>query len=201
MSVKLTKSRTDDLIDTLDALICDEAMLTREQRENMVLCVATLGALGERFSQLNTKNQKVQTEKADKKEKKPREPDPVFTRNGKPWTDKDIDLIHSIIDDIQYHIIWLSEKQSRTPYAIALKIVSEGRCDTEWAKTFQPLAKEIREQHVSGLMEAKLQNATFTLRLIPATVADPSWVPKAKRELWLCRYCFADRGVPSARGV
>lgn len=159
MSVKLTKSRTDDLIDTLNALICDEAMLTREQRENMVLCVATLSALGERFSQLNTKNQKVKTEKADKKEKKPREPDPVFTRNGKPWTDEDIDLIHSIIDDIpdddiQYHIVWLSEKQSRTPYAIALKIVSEGRCDAEWAKTFQPLAKEIREQHVSSMKAA-----------------------------------------------
>lgn len=36
MSIKI-KSRTDALIDTLNVLICDEAMLTHEQRENMVL--------------------------------------------------------------------------------------------------------------------------------------------------------------------
>ena len=34
-------------------------------------------------------------------------------------------------------------------------------------------------------MGAKLQNATFTLRLIPVTVATRPGVPKAKRELWL----------------
>ncbi|EJG2388462.1 hypothetical protein AM391_RS21220 [Kluyvera ascorbata] len=152
MTIKLTKSRCDDLIDTLNALICEVGVLSKEQRENMVLCVATLGALGERFSALDSKGALKKIVKAEKKEKKPREPDIVFPRNGAPWISADIDLIHSIIDDIpdddlKFHIEWLSEKQGRTPYAIALKIVSEGRCDAEWAKEFKPLAKEIREQN------------------------------------------------------
>lgn len=153
MSIKLTKSRCDDLIDTMNALICEDGVLSKEQRENMVLCVATLGALGERFSSLDSKGALRKTVKEEKKEKKPREPDLVFPRNGAPWTSADMDLIHSIIDDIpdddlKFHIEWLSEKQGRTPYAIALKIVSEGRCNAEWAKEFKSLAKEIREQHI-----------------------------------------------------
>ena len=156
MTVKLTKPRIDDLIGTLNALICEEGVLSKEQRENMVLCVATLGALGERFA--NSKSSKNKVNKIEMKEKKPREPDPVFPRNGKPWTGEELDLIHSIIDDIpdddiQYHIVWLSEKQGRTPYAIALKIVSEGRCSEEWAKTFQPMAKEIRDAHLAVIKQ------------------------------------------------
>jgi len=46
--VKLTQSRIESLIDTLNDLICDERSLTREQRENMVRTVAILGGLGER---------------------------------------------------------------------------------------------------------------------------------------------------------
>lgn len=154
MTIKLTKSRTDDLIDTLNALICEEGVLTKEQRENMVLCVATLGALGERFSTRDTQCSQNKTQKINKNDKKPREPDPVFPNNGKPWNNEELDLIHSIVDDlpdddIRFHIEWLSEKQGRTPYAIALRIVAEGRCDAEWAKTFKPMAAEIREQFKS----------------------------------------------------
>ncbi|CAI1205075.1 MULTISPECIES: hypothetical protein [Enterobacterales] len=46
--MKLTQSRIESLIDTLNDLICDERSLTREQRENMVRTVAILGGLGER---------------------------------------------------------------------------------------------------------------------------------------------------------
>ena len=46
--MKLTQSRTESRIDTLNDLICDERSLTREQRENMVRTVAILGGLGER---------------------------------------------------------------------------------------------------------------------------------------------------------
>lgn len=48
MSIKLTEAKVESLIDTLNALICEEQLLTREQRENMVRTVATLGGLGER---------------------------------------------------------------------------------------------------------------------------------------------------------
>lgn len=43
----------------------------------------------------------------------------------------DLEVIHSIIDDIpddrvDDHILWPSKKQGHTPYAVALKVVSEG---------------------------------------------------------------------------
>jgi hypothetical protein len=49
---------------------------------------------------------------------------------------EDLDAIHSIIGDIpddriDDHILWLSKQQGRTPYAVALKIVGEGRMDDE----------------------------------------------------------------------
>ena len=37
MTIKLTKLKVKDLIDTLNALICAEDVLSQEQRENMVL--------------------------------------------------------------------------------------------------------------------------------------------------------------------
>jgi intergrase/recombinase len=69
----------------------------------------------------------------------------VFPRSGKPWAPEDLDLIHSIIADIpddriDDHILWLSKKLQRTPYAITLKIVSEGRMNEEWAKGWKPAA-------------------------------------------------------------
>lgn len=78
MKMKLTKTRVDDLIETLNALICEEGILSKAQRENMVLCVATLGALGERFSSSNTIKEQKKNDTSEKKEKKTREPDPVF---------------------------------------------------------------------------------------------------------------------------
>ena len=48
MTFKLTESKLEILIDTLNAIICGEVNITREQRENMVRTVATLGGLTER---------------------------------------------------------------------------------------------------------------------------------------------------------
>lgn len=146
MSIKLTESKIESLIDTLNSIICDEVNITREQRENMVRTVATLGALNER-------HRLIAAEKEAKKqtEKKPREPNLVFPRTGKAWLQEDLDLIHSIIDDIpdesiDDHVLWLSKQQGRTPYAIALKIVNEGRMNVEWAKSvWKSAAKSIRE--------------------------------------------------------
>lgn len=45
LEMKLTENRVDTLIDTLNDLICDEQSITREQRENLIKTVATLGGL------------------------------------------------------------------------------------------------------------------------------------------------------------
>ncbi|WP_019843122.1 hypothetical protein [Escherichia coli] len=151
MSLKLTESRVKSLIDTLNALICEEQLLTREQRENMVRTVATLGGLGERARLIESGKDALKQVRTEKPPKKPREPDPDFPRSGRKWTEEDLDLIHSIIDEvpddeIDNHILWLSEQQQRTPYGIALKIVGEGRLDKEWADKWKPVAKELRDR-------------------------------------------------------
>lgn len=64
MSIKLTESKIESLIDTLNSIICDEVNITREQRENMVRTVATLGALNERHRLIAAeKEAKKQTKK------------------------------------------------------------------------------------------------------------------------------------------
>ncbi len=37
MTQKLTEARVNSLIETLSALICEDELLTREQRENMIM--------------------------------------------------------------------------------------------------------------------------------------------------------------------
>ncbi|WP_426347885.1 hypothetical protein [Cronobacter universalis] len=160
MGVKLTEKRINTLLSTLNDLICEEGLLTREQRENMIMTVATIGGLNERIRLAASEKEACKRAKAEKTLKKPREPDLVFPRSGKPWTSEDHDLIHGIIDgiadeEIDNRVLWLSEKQGRTPFAIALKIVSEGRLDEEWAKRWQHAAKGIREKHVQQLEKAR----------------------------------------------
>lgn len=145
MTIKLTEYDVATLITTLSTLICEEHLLTREQRENMIRTVAILGGLDERI------RQKLTEEDSSRKKtpKKPREYYPDFPRTGAKWTDEDLNLIHSVIDDlpdeqIENHIIWLSERQGRTPYAIALKVAGEGRLDKEWAKKWKQAAKDLR---------------------------------------------------------
>lgn len=158
MTNKLTDTRINSLIETLSALICEEDLLTREQRENMIMTVATLGGMHERLRHISTSKEARKQPKIEKP-KKPREPDIVFPRTGKIWVEEESATIHSIIDDIpdleiNNHILWLSEKLGRTPYAIAVKIVSEGRMDEEWTKTWKEAAKEIRERHAAAAAAA-----------------------------------------------
>ena len=94
--MKLTENRVDTLIDTLNDLICDEQSITREQRENLIKTVATLGGLKERLRLISAEKEARQIAK-NEKVKKPREPDLVFPRTGKPWLSEDLDVIHSII--------------------------------------------------------------------------------------------------------
>lgn len=146
MTMKLTETRLNALLETLNAIICEEGMLTRTQRENMVLTVATIGSLNERLRQNSTiKESKIK----DNKEKKPRIIDPLFPRAGTPWTMEEAEIIHEIIDglpddEIDNHVLWLSGQLGRTPSAIAARIVSEGRLDEDWAKSYRAAANELR---------------------------------------------------------
>ncbi|HDL7647747.1 TPA: hypothetical protein PXO92_004478 [Yersinia enterocolitica] len=151
LEMKLTETRIDTLIDTLNDLICDEQSITREQRENLIKTVATLGGLKERLRLISAEKEANKIAK-NEKVKKTREPDLVFPRTGKAWLPEDLDAVHSIIDDISDdriddHILWLSKQQGRTPYAVALKIVGEGRMDDEWAKAWKPAAKSLRDDY------------------------------------------------------
>ncbi|MCT4707650.1 hypothetical protein MUA03_17355 [Enterobacteriaceae bacterium H16N7] len=151
MSKKLTEARVATAIEILNTLICEEGLLTGEQRQPMVITVATLGALGERIRQAGKNKAARKAEKAASGEKKPREPDPVFPRSGTSWTEEDEEIIRTLIHDlpdeeIDHHIRWLSDRLGRTPFAIAMRIVSEGRRDEEWPHTFRPMTQAIREE-------------------------------------------------------
>lgn len=77
LEMKLTENRVDTLIDTLNDLICDEQSITREQRENLIKTVATLGGLKERLRLISAEKEARQIAK-NEKVKKPREPDWCF---------------------------------------------------------------------------------------------------------------------------
>lgn len=84
LEMKLTENRVDTLIDTLNDLICDEQSITREQRENLIKTVATLGGLKERLRLISAEKEARQIAK-NEKVKKPREPDwcfPVLESRG-----------------------------------------------------------------------------------------------------------------------
>jgi len=151
LEMKLTENRIDTFIDTLNDLICDEQSITREQRENLIKTVASLRGVKERLRLISAEKEANKLAK-NEKVKKTREPDLVFPRTGKAWLPEDLDVIHSIIADIpddriDDHILWLSKQQGRTPYAVALKIVGEGRMDDEWAKAWKPAAKSLRDDY------------------------------------------------------
>lgn len=69
MTLKLTESKLEILVDTLNAIICGEVNITREQRENMVRTVATLGGLTER-QRLITAEKEAKKQVKEEKEKK-----------------------------------------------------------------------------------------------------------------------------------
>ena len=43
--MKVTENRLDTLIDNLNTLICEDSLLTRQERETLVLAVAAIGAM------------------------------------------------------------------------------------------------------------------------------------------------------------
>lgn len=48
--MKVTETRLDTLIDNLNTLICEDDLLTRQERETLVRAVAAIGAMKARVS-------------------------------------------------------------------------------------------------------------------------------------------------------
>ncbi|BBJ60897.1 hypothetical protein EATA6166_44520 (plasmid) [Enterobacter asburiae] len=69
MTLKLTESKLENLVDTLNAIICGELNITREQRENMVRTVAILGGLTERQRLITTEKEAKKQVKEEKEKK------------------------------------------------------------------------------------------------------------------------------------
>ena len=51
--MKVTETRLDTLIDNLNTLICEDDLLTRQERETLVRAVAAIGAMKARVSMKN----------------------------------------------------------------------------------------------------------------------------------------------------
>jgi hypothetical protein len=53
--MKVTEPGLNTLIDNLNTLICEDSLLTRQERETLVLAVAAIGAMKGRVSMKKTK--------------------------------------------------------------------------------------------------------------------------------------------------
>ncbi|WP_153188574.1 hypothetical protein [Hafnia alvei] len=109
------------LLKTLNSLIFEEGVLTSEQRQNMLMTVATLGALGERVRQSLEDKTARKAAKAARAEKKPREPNPIYPKAGTPCSEEDDELLRLLIDgipdeELDHHIRW--------PHAFTLERVT-----------------------------------------------------------------------------
>lgn len=149
--MKVTESRLNTLIDNLNALICEDTQLTRQERETLVRAVATIGALKGRVSM--KKDEAVAATKPEKQKKKERVHDPRFPLAGHPWQGEEETLLLDALDgvpdeEIGTHLFWLSEKLGRTPFSVACKIASQRDLSNGWKEQFRGISDDIR---LSGL--------------------------------------------------
>lgn len=148
--MKTTTSRMYKLIEDLNTLICEDSLLTRTEREDLVRAVAAIGAIKARVSMKKTASQESGKPPAEKKE---RIPDPRFPRAGEAWCEEEEillqDALESVPDvEIGTHLFWLAEKLGRTPYSVACKIALLRHLPIEWKNQFQKISDDIRQ---SGL--------------------------------------------------
>ena len=150
MTLKLTESKLENLVDTLNAIICGEVNITREQRENMVRTVAILGGLTER-------QRLITAEKQAKKAGKRRKGKKIHAFRMKYFRDQEnrghrrtwtlfIRLL-LIFRMTESTIIYSGCRRNCSAPLMPSpsKFVSEGRMNEEWAKGWKPAAKSIRE--------------------------------------------------------
>ncbi|SBZ34851.1 Uncharacterised protein [Klebsiella pneumoniae] len=125
--MKVTEPGLNTLIDNLNTLICEDSLLTRQEREDLVRAVAAIGAMKARVGM--KKGEAPAVARREKREKKDRQPDPRFPRAGHPWQEDEKTLLSDALDsvpdeEIGRHLFWLSEKLGRTPFSVAFQIAA-----------------------------------------------------------------------------
>ncbi|MBK0167428.1 DNA-binding protein [Klebsiella sp. S69] len=149
--MKLTEPRLNTLIDNLNALICEDSLLTRQEREDLVRAVATIGAMKARVSM---KKATLPAASKPKEEKQERQPDPRFPNAGEPWREEEgtllLDVLESVPDEtVGVHLFWLAEKLGRTPYSVACKIAALRDMPKEWKEQYRKVSDNIRKSGLS----------------------------------------------------
>ncbi|MGG7779857.1 DNA-binding protein [Klebsiella aerogenes] len=139
------------LIDNLDALICEDSLLTRQEREDLVRAVAAIGAMKARVS---IKKSNVPAASKPQEEKQERVPDPSFPHADEPWREDEgtmlLDALESVPDEaVGVHLFWLAEKLGRTPYSVACKIAVLRNMPEEWKDQYRKVSDDIRKSGLS----------------------------------------------------
>ena len=120
--MKVTEPGLNKLIDNLNTLICDDSLLTRQERETLVLAVAAIGAMKARVGLKKTMRRPLPDGK--KGEKKTASLIRVFREpviHGGRRKTLLSDALDSVPDEeIGKHLFWLSEKLGRTPFSVTL---------------------------------------------------------------------------------
>lgn len=160
--MKLTEPKLNTLIDNLNALICEDSLLTRQEREDLVRAVAAIGAMKARVSM---KKSNVPAASKPKEEKQERVPDPRFPHAGEPWREEEgtmlLDALESVPDEaVGVHLFWLAEKLGRTPYSVACKIGTLREMPEEWKNQYRKISDDIRQSGltISDYMQQKAVN-------------------------------------------
>lgn len=160
--MKLTEPKLNTLIDNLNALICEDNLLTRQEREDLVRAVAAIGAMKAR---VNMKTSNVPAASKPKEEKQERVPDPRFPHAGEPWQEEEgtmlLDALKSVPDEaVGVHLFWLAEKLGRTPYSVACKIAALRDMPEEWKDQYRKVSDDIRQSGltISDYMQQKAVN-------------------------------------------
>ncbi|WP_368750191.1 DNA-binding protein [Klebsiella aerogenes] len=160
--MKVTETSLDTLIDNLNTLICEDDLLTRQERETLVRAVAAIGAMKARVSM---KKSTVPAAAKPKAEKQERLYDPRFPYAGEPWQEEEgtmlLDALESVPDkDVGAHLFWLAEKLGRTPYSVACKIATLRDMPEEWKNQYRKISDDIRQSGltISDYMQQKAVN-------------------------------------------
>ena len=160
--MKVTEPGLNKLIDNLNTLICEDSLLTRQERETLVLAVAAIGAMKARVGL--KKGDAPTVARREKREKKDRQPDPRFPRAGHPWQEDEKTLLSDALDsvpdeEIGRHLFWLSEKLGRTPFSVAFQIAAIRELQDGWEEQFREISDKIRLSSLS-ISDYLKQNGT-----------------------------------------
>lgn len=139
------------MIDNLNALICEDSLLTRQEREDLVWAVDAIGAMKARVSM---KKSTVPAASKPKEEKQEHLPDPHFPHAGEPWREEEgtvlIDALESTLDEaVGVHLFWLAEKLGRPSYSVACKIAALRDMPEEWKDKYRKVSDDIRKSGLS----------------------------------------------------